>query len=46
MILNRRLFIGTGLVTASLLSAPMLWGQTKPKVIVIGGGAGGATAAR
>ena len=46
MILNRRNFIGTGLVTGALLSAPMVWGQAKPKVVVIGGGAGGATVAR
>ena len=46
MTLNRRLFIGTGLSTAALLSAPMVWGQAKPRVVVIGGGAGGATAAR
>ncbi|MES2846162.1 MAG: NAD(P)/FAD-dependent oxidoreductase [Pseudomonadota bacterium] len=46
MTLNRRHFIGAGLATASLLSAPVVWGQTKPRVVVIGGGAGGATAAR
>ena len=46
MKLNRRLFIGTGLATASLLAAPVVLGQTKPRVIVIGGGPGGATAAR
>lgn len=46
MTLNRRMFLGTGLATGALLSAPMVWGQAKPKVVVIGGGAGGATAAR
>ncbi|RGP37124.1 NAD(P)/FAD-dependent oxidoreductase [Pseudotabrizicola alkalilacus] len=46
MILNRRHVIGTGFATAALLSAPMVWGQAKPRVVVIGGGAGGATAAR
>ncbi|TGD65171.1 NAD(P)/FAD-dependent oxidoreductase [Tabrizicola sp. WMC-M-20] len=46
MTLNRRHFIGTGLSTAAFLSAPMVWGQAKPRVVVIGGGAGGATAAR
>ena len=46
MTLNRRHFIGTGLSGAALLSAPMVWGQAKPRVVVIGGGAGGATAAR
>jgi NADPH-dependent 2,4-dienoyl-CoA reductase/sulfur reductase-like enzyme len=46
MTLNRRLFLGTGFATGALLAAPMVWGQAKPKVVVIGGGAGGATAAR
>ncbi|MDP2081254.1 MAG: NAD(P)/FAD-dependent oxidoreductase [Pseudotabrizicola sp.] len=46
MTLNRRHFIGTGFAAASLLSVPMVWGQAKPRVVVIGGGAGGATAAR
>jgi sulfide dehydrogenase [flavocytochrome c] flavoprotein subunit len=46
MILNRRSFIGTGLAAGALLSAPIVWGQAKPKVVVIGGGAGGATVAR
>ncbi|MDO8883601.1 NAD(P)/FAD-dependent oxidoreductase [Pseudotabrizicola sp.] len=46
MTLNRRHFIGTGFAAASLLTAPMVWGQAKPRVVVIGGGAGGATAAR
>ncbi|MFN4156170.1 MAG: FCSD flavin-binding domain-containing protein [Paracoccaceae bacterium] len=46
MTLNRRHFIGTGLSTALFLSAPMVRAQAKPRVVVIGGGAGGATAAR
>ncbi|MFK7940513.1 MAG: FCSD flavin-binding domain-containing protein [Roseovarius sp.] len=48
MTLNRRAFIGTGVAAASLLSAPAVLadGHGKPKVVVIGGGAGGATAAR
>lgn len=46
MVLNRRSFIGTTLATGALLSAPAVWGQTKPRVVVIGGGAGGATCAR
>ncbi|MFN4130529.1 MAG: FAD-dependent oxidoreductase, partial [Paracoccaceae bacterium] len=46
MTLNRRHFIGTALSTGVLLSAPTVWGQAKPRVVVIGGGAGGATAAR
>ena len=35
-----------GLGTASLLLPPALLGQSKPRVVVVGGGAGGATAAR
>lgn len=46
MNLNRRLFIGTTLAAGAALSAPMVWGQAKPRVVIIGGGAGGATAAR
>ncbi len=46
MRLTRRNFIGTGIATAALLHAPEVIGQAKPKVVVIGGGAGGATAAR
>ena len=44
---NRRTFIGTA-VAASALSAPMVRaaGHGTPRVVVIGGGAGGATAAR
>ena len=47
MKLNRRTFIGTA-VASTVLSAPMVQagGHGKPKVVVIGGGAGGATAAR
>jgi NADPH-dependent 2,4-dienoyl-CoA reductase/sulfur reductase-like enzyme len=40
------MFISTGLATSALLYAPAVLGQAKPKVVVIGGGAGGATAAR
>lgn len=44
MALNRRLFLGS--LTATL-AAPMVMAQTaRPRVVVIGGGAGGATAAR
>lgn len=43
---NRRAFIGTGAAAAATLSAPMLRAQGKPRVVVVGGGAGGATAAR
>ncbi len=46
---NRRAFIGTATATAATLSAPMFVradGHSKPRVVVVGGGAGGATAAR
>lgn len=50
MILTRRTILRTGLAATGaatgLLYAPMVLGQAKPKVVVIGGGAGGATAAR
>ncbi len=48
MTLNRRAFIGTGAAAAAVLSAPHVRAAShgKPRVIVIGGGAGGATAAR
>ena len=48
MKLNRRLFLGSGAAVAATLSAPALLadGHGKPRVIVVGGGAGGATAAR
>ncbi len=47
MTLNRRTFLGTAAAAASL-SAPMVQAAShgKPRVVVIGGGAGGATAAR
>lgn len=44
MSLNRRRFIGTTLVAS--LAAPMVRAQATLRVVVIGGGAGGATAAR
>ncbi len=46
MTLNRRVFLGTAGVVAAGLSAPMVLAQGKPRVVVVGGGAGGATAAR
>ena len=48
MTLNRRLFLGTGAAAVTALSAPTVLadGHAKPRVIVVGGGAGGATAAR
>jgi NADPH-dependent 2,4-dienoyl-CoA reductase/sulfur reductase-like enzyme len=38
--------MGTLASASAALSAPAVWGQAKPRVVVIGGGAGGATAAR
>ena len=48
MKLNRRLFLGTGVAAAATLSAPYVLadGHGKPRVVVVGGGAGGATAAK
>ena len=46
MKLNRRAFIGTAAVASATLAAPMFRAHGKPQVVVIGGGAGGATAAR
>jgi NADPH-dependent 2,4-dienoyl-CoA reductase/sulfur reductase-like enzyme len=47
MTINRRLFIGAGAAAAAgTLYAPALLAQAKPRVVVIGGGAGGATAAK
>ena len=48
MALNRRIFIAGSAVATAALAAPMVLadGHAKPRVVVIGGGAGGATAAR
>lgn len=46
MVLNRRQFVKNTTLGAAVLSAPMALGQTSANVVVIGGGAGGATAAR
>ena len=48
MTLNRRSFMGTGVAAAAMLSAPAVLADNhgKPRVVVIGGGAGGATVAR
>ncbi|MEM8841351.1 MAG: NAD(P)/FAD-dependent oxidoreductase [Pseudomonadota bacterium] len=46
MKLTRRTFLGTSVGTGVALSAPAVLGAGKPNVVVIGGGAGGATAAR
>lgn len=48
MTINRRVFLGTGAAAAAALAAPAVLADShgKPRVIVIGGGAGGATVAR
>ena len=48
MTFNRRQLLGGGAALAGgmVLGAPALFGQAKPRVVVIGGGAGGATAAK
>jgi len=48
MTLNRRIFLSTGAAVAATLAAPQAFAQgaARPRVVVIGGGAGGATAAR
>jgi len=43
---DRRTVLRSGLAAAATLAAPAVLGQAKPRVVVIGGGAGGATAAR
>lgn len=46
MLLNRRRFLASTAAASAVLSAPMVRAQARPRVVVIGGGAGGATAAR
>jgi sulfide dehydrogenase [flavocytochrome c] flavoprotein chain len=48
MTLSRRKFLGTSVAASAALAAPMSFaaGHGKPHVVVVGGGAGGATAAR
>jgi sulfide dehydrogenase [flavocytochrome c] flavoprotein chain len=46
MRLKRRHFLASGAAAGLALSAPAVLGQGRPRVIVIGGGCGGATAAR
>ena len=46
MKLNRRHFMGAAAGATAAMSAPMVMASGKPRVVVIGGGAGGATAAR
>ena len=45
MTLNRRTFLGTAAASA-VAAAPMVQGAGTPRVVVVGGGAGGATVAR
>lgn len=46
MKMNRRGFIGASAAATATLSAPMVMAEGKPRVVVVGGGAGGATVAR
>lgn len=46
MKITRRRFTGLSAAAAATLYAPAVVGQAKPRVVVVGGGAGGATAAR
>ncbi|MEX0301874.1 MAG: FCSD flavin-binding domain-containing protein [Leisingera sp.] len=46
MAVDRRKFLGSGVAAAAALQAPAVLGAGKPRVVVVGGGAGGATAAR
>lgn len=46
MKLDRRMFLGVAAAVAAAMSAPMVRASGKPRVVVVGGGAGGATAAR
>lgn len=47
MTMNRRFFLGTTAAMSAALATPSVLAQTAgPKVVVVGGGAGGATAAR
>ena len=48
MALDRRKFLGNTIAVAATLAAPMVKAGShgKPRVVVVGGGAGGATAAR
>ena len=44
--LNRRGFLGSVAATGVVMSAPIVMAQARPRVVVVGGGAGGATVAR
>jgi sulfide dehydrogenase [flavocytochrome c] flavoprotein chain len=46
MLTRRHVLIGGSAAASLMLSGPAVVGQAKPRVVVIGGGAGGATAAR
>ena len=46
MKLNRRTFISLSTASALSLSAPTVLGAARPRVVVVGGGAGGASVAR
>ncbi len=46
MRIHRRRLLETALVAAASMAAPAVIGQARPRVVVVGGGAGGATAAR
>ncbi|MGM0584191.1 MAG: FCSD flavin-binding domain-containing protein [Pseudomonadota bacterium] len=46
MTLTRRGFIAASAATGAALAAPAALGQARPRVVVVGGGAGGATVAR
>jgi NADPH-dependent 2,4-dienoyl-CoA reductase/sulfur reductase-like enzyme len=47
MTMNRRVFLGTTAALSASLATPMIArAQTTPRVVVVGGGSGGATAAR
>ena len=46
MKLDRRSFVGSAAATAAMVASPAVIGQGRPRAVVIGGGAGGATAAR
>ncbi|MFS8036602.1 FCSD flavin-binding domain-containing protein [Xanthobacter sp. AM11] len=48
MTISRRQFVGGAgaLAVATVLAAPPVLGQGKPRLVVVGGGAGGATVAR
>ncbi len=44
--LSRRRFLASAVAASTALSAPAVVAQGRPRVVVVGGGAGGATAAR